>query len=404
MEKASRKEGMDSHDPVRQTVRIVTFSNRSSNDRKLLKRFVGFHWDHYRDDALHIPLLDYEYLGFKAIGIKGFFEPGNLFFRHADMRWLLAFKGDEIVGRCTAFVNHNHNRHWNDKVGFFGQFESTDDIEVAKALWDSTERWLGEQGMDTMRGPQDLPVNEATPGFMTDGFDSRPVIYYAYTKPYYPRLAGEAGFEPIKRVFSWEVPVMNPMEEKLERVARKVVERYGITIESWDQRSLEERINEMFGIYNEEWSDNYGFVPFEYDEFASIIKDMMLIFDKKLFVFLYIEDEPVAFFGGIPNILERLKPIPWCRRCELLRAAKMLLTRRQIKGFRVGYLGVKKKYRRLGLDGVMLWKQKCYTQAAGYEYGDMGWVLEDNVMAIRLIEMMGSRLSKTYTIFQKAIG
>jgi hypothetical protein len=50
----------------------------------------------------------------------------------------------------------------------------------------------------------------------------------------------------------------------------------------------------------------------------------------------------------------------------------------------------------------MLWKQKLYSQKK-YEYCDMGWVLEDNVMVIRIIEMMGSVPSKTYTIFEKPI-
>ncbi|HPR18305.1 MAG TPA: N-acetyltransferase, partial [Candidatus Cloacimonadota bacterium] len=67
------------------------------------------------------------------------------------------------------------------------------------------------------------------------------------------------------------------------------------------------------------------------------------------------------------------------------------------------YLGIKPEYRRLGLDGIMLWKQKIYSSTR-YHYCDMGWVLENNKMTIRLIEMMGSTESKTYTIFEKKIG
>jgi len=58
----------------------------------------------------------------------------------------------------------------------------------------------------------------------------------------------------------------------------------------------------------------------------------------------------------------------------------------------------------MGLDGVMLYKQKLYSMKKGYEYCDMGWVLEDNVLVISLVEMMGSTPSKTYTIFEKDIG
>jgi hypothetical protein len=384
-------------------VEILAFSNSTREDRRLLKRFVDFHWEHYRDDAQYIPLLDYEYLGLKLLGIQGFFEPHNLFFRHADMRFFLAVRDGKTVGRCNAFVNHRHNERWRDRVGFFGQFECVDDQEVAEALLSAAAAWLQQQGMNAMRGPQNLPVNEATPGLLTAGFASRPVMYYHYNKPYYERLLTAAGFVPIKRVKSWEVEVMRPMEEKLVRVAEKVIRRYGVTVETWDQRPLAVRKQEMLDIYNAAWHDNFGFVPFTEEEFNKIIDDMQLIMDKGLFIFLYVRGEPAAFFGGVPNIAERMRPLRWCRRCELLRAARMLLTKGKTTGFRLGYLGVKPKFRRLGLDGVMLWQQKLYAQEKGYQYCDMGWVLEDNVMVIRLVEMMGATPSKTYTIFERPI-
>ena len=48
----------------------------------------------------------------------------------------------------------------------------------------------------------------------------------------------------------------------------------------------------------------------------------------------------------------------------------MLLGKGRIRGFRLGYMGVKRRFRRLGLDEVMLWQQKLYSQAKGYEYCD----------------------------------
>jgi hypothetical protein len=385
------------------TIEIISFSNQTKQDKKLLKQFVDFHWTHYKADPNYVPLLDYEYLGFKLIGMVGFFEARNLFFKHADMQFFLAQKDGKVVGRCNAFVNHAHNEQWQDKVGFFGQFEALENQEVADALTDAAAAWLKSKGMDTMRGPQNLPVNEATPGCLTKGFDSRPVMYYHYNKPYYANLLSATGLEPVKRVYSWEVPVQNPMEEKLARVAQKVIDRFELTIEAWGDRPLKVRKQEMFEIYNDAWNDNWGFVPFTREEFYHIVDEMMLVMDKKLFLFVYVKGEPAAFFGGVLNITDKMKPLSWCRRCELLRAGKMLLTKNKIKGFRVGYLGVKKKFRRLGLDGVMIWKQKQYTQKAKFEYSDMGWVLEDNKPTIRLVELMGSELSKEYTVFEKKI-
>ncbi len=384
-------------------IQIISFSNQTKRDKQQLKQFVDFHWRHYKNDPQFVPLLNYEYLGFRLIGMVGFFEARNLFFKHAEMRFFLAKQNGEIVGRCNAFVNHAHNKHWQDKVGFFGQFEALDDPDITKALTDAAAEWLASKGMQVMRGPQNLPVNEATPGCLTKGFDSRPVMYYHYNKPYYHQLLRTIGFEPVKRVYSWEVPVQNPMEEKLVRVAQKVIDRFDLTIEAWGDRPLKVRKQEMFEIYNDAWNDNWGFVPFTREEFYHIVDEMMLVMDKKLFLFVYVKGEPAAFFGGVLNITDKMRPLSWCPRCDFLRAAKMLLTKNTIKGFRVGYLGVKKKFRRLGLDGVMIWKQKQYTQNAKFEYSDMGWVLEDNKPTIRLIELMGSDVSKEYTIFEKKI-
>ena len=384
-------------------LKIISFDNQTTQDKKYLKQFVDFHWQHYKNDPNYVPLLDYEYLGFKLLGMTGFFEANNLFFKHADIRFFLALQGDKIVGRCNAFTNENHNNHWNDKVGFFGQFEAIDDQQVTDALLTEASEWVKSKGMDTLRGPQSFPINEATPGLLTEGFESRPVMYYHYNKSYYEQLLKNWGLEPVKKVLSWEGPVTQPSVEKLDRISEKVIDRFKVKIETWDDRPFKVRRREMFEIYNDAWSDNFSFVPFTEEEFFSIVDDMMLIMDKKLFLFLYINGEAAAFFGGVPNVTERMVPINGIRRWELIRAAKMLLTKNKVKGFRLGYLGVKKKFRKMGLDGVMLWKQKIYAQEAGYQYCDMGWVLEDNVLTKRLIGLVQAKISKVYTIFQKPV-
>jgi hypothetical protein len=54
------------------SLEIISFSNQTREDKKRLKQFVDFHWNLYRNDDRYVPLLDYEYLGFKLIGIKSF--------------------------------------------------------------------------------------------------------------------------------------------------------------------------------------------------------------------------------------------------------------------------------------------------------------------------------------------
>ena len=385
------------------TPRLQQFDHSHLQMRQLLREFVDFHWRHYGADRQYIPQLDPEYLGSRLLGITGYFERRHHFFANGEMTWLLARAGGEVVGRCTAFINRLHNQRWHDRTGFVGFFESVESEEVASMLLEAAAVWLQERGMNTMRGPQNLPTNESTPGLLTAGFDSRPVIYYHYCKPYYQRLFEGAGMQPAKRVRSWEVPVMTPVEEKLVRVSELVRKRRRVTIEAWTERSVDERKSGMLDVYNDAWDDNYGFVPFSAEEFSGIVDDMLLVMDKKSFSFAYVNGELAAFFGAIPNIVEKMRPVRWLPRWELLRAARMFLRKGSVRGTRLGYLGVKKRFRNLGLEGVLLLEQKRYHQEHGYDYTDIGWVLEDNLPVLSLVEMMNGAESKTYTIYERVL-
>ena len=131
-----------------------------------------------------------------------------------------------------------------------------------------------------------------------------------------------------------------------------------------------------------------------------MIDDEQLIVDRGQFSIAYCRGEPAAFFGAVPNILDRLRPSRLFPRFELWRAARMLLTKGSITGMRFGYLGVKKQFRNRGLEGLLLWRQKIYTQQHGYEYCDVGYVLEDNAPVLTMLDMMNAVPSKTYTILE----
>ena len=383
---------------------IISFGNHTPADRAYLKCFVAFHWTHYHEEPRYVPLLDYEYLGSRLLGVTGFFEPRNPFFAHGDARFFLAMRDGEVVGRCNAFVNAHHNAHAKDRTGFFGNFECVSDVAVARALWDAAETWLRGQGMDRIRGPQNFPINEATPGFLVDGFDSRPVVYYHFNKPYYQDLAHECGYTPVMHFLSWECGVQRArLAPDLEASCKKIVARSDISVEHWSDRPFRVRCAEMFDVYNDAWHDNWGFVPFTCSEFFKIIEDMRLVMDSRLFLFVYVHGELAAFFGGVPNLFELLATAAASRGAEWRRALRLLLKRSNIRGFRLGYLGVKKRFRRLGLDAVALWQQQQTAKAAGYEYCDLGWVLETNHRVIRMAERFGAVPSKRYAIFDKAL-
>ena len=144
-------------------------------------------------------------------------------------------------------------------------------------------------------------------------------------------------------------------------------------------------------------------MPFTQQEFFAIVNDMRIVMDPRLFLFLYVEGELAAFFGGIPNLFEKLATGGAPRGVELRRAARLLLGKSSIRGFRLGYFGVKPRFRKLGLDAVALWRQQQVAKALGYEYCDLGWVLESNQLVIRMSARFGAVPSKRYALFEKTL-
>ena len=50
------------------------------------------------------------------------------------MQCFLARRDGQVCGRVAAIVDRNYNEFHKEDAGFFGFFESTDDVEVARAV------------------------------------------------------------------------------------------------------------------------------------------------------------------------------------------------------------------------------------------------------------------------------
>jgi hypothetical protein len=230
------------------------------------------------------------------------------------------------------------------------------------------------------------------------------VVYYHYNPSYYADLVTGLGFKPVMNYMSFEVPfASNSVQDALTGISKRIVEKNGVTFEKWRERKLDIRKEEMFSIYNEAWANNFGFVPFSREELYKIIDDMQLVMDKDLFVFAYVHGQLAGFFGAVPNIFESIAVDRNRHGFEMLRAIKLLVSKSKIKGVRSGYLGVKKAYRKMGLEAPMILETTLMSIKKGYEYSDMGWILENNAVMLKTIERVGAKLSKRYTLYEKMI-
>src|SRR5262249_55782186 len=106
-------------------------------NRRDLRRFLTLPWRIYQGNSVWVPPL--------LIDLKKLLNPPrHPFHRHADVQYFLAQRGDEVVGRIAAIVNHQYVQFQEEATGFFGFFESLNDQQVAAALLTATEQWVAE--------------------------------------------------------------------------------------------------------------------------------------------------------------------------------------------------------------------------------------------------------------------
>jgi len=363
---------------------------RPVRSRRELRAFIRLPWRLYADAPCWVaPLLLQE---------KARFNPRkNPYFDHADVQLFLAWRSGQPVGRIAAHVNHEHNRYWQDSVGFFGFFESVEDYAVAEALFKSAAAWLRERGRTAMRGPMNFSTNEEV-GFLAEGFDLPPAIMMPYTQEFYLAYAEQVGLRKVKGLLMWHIDVEIADLSRYEPLAERIRERVGFTLRNIDPRHYAAELDRIKRVYNDAWSRNWGFVPMTDREFEHFAREIKPLVQPACAQIAEKDGEPIGFCLSLPDINRILARMNG--RLFPTGLFKLMCGLRKLTALRTITLGTRTAYRNRGIESVFLVEIVRRTVAAGYRTSEMGWTLEDNALINKPLEQMGGRLLKRYRIVE----
>ena len=80
---------------------------------------------------------------------------------------------------------------------------------------------------------------------------------------------------------------------------------------------------------------------------------------------------------------------------------KLLFQKKSINRNRILILGVRPKFRNLGLGPLMYLKLTLASRELGLKRTEMSWILEDNLDMIKPMKKIGAEIYKTYRMFEK---
>lgn len=368
------------------TVSVVPVQSKADQ-----KAFIQFAFDHYAGDPYWVPPLRGE--------IKGLLNyRKHAFYDKSEIQTFLAYRDNEIVGRIAAIIDGFHNEHHKEERGMFGFFESIDDDEVAKALFDAAKAWFAERNITQLRGPAN-PSQNYEWGMLVDGFDEMPTFMMTYNKPFYGRLVELNGFVKSQDMFAYigRMEQLDNLDPKMLRIVNEATKRFNIKVRPVNKKSFAKDIESFLYIYNRAVEGQWGFTPLSPGELQETAGGLKQLIVPEMTTMAEVDGKVVGAVFGLLDYNPLIKKIDG--KLFPFGIFRLLWNRRKLKRVRLLSTNVLPEYQRWGLGVVLMARLVPECKAWGLETGEFSWVLESNKLSRGTLERGGAEKTKTYRIY-----
>lgn len=367
-----------------------------------IARFLDLPYDIYRGQPAWRPPL--------RIERKEQLDPQkNPAARDLDRQLFLAIKDGEDMGRIAAFTNPAHDARHDTETAFFGYLDAIDDADVLSRLMEAVESWAVGKGRSRMVGPAQWGVNEEV-GLLLEGFEDPNVVLMSYGRPYYAPAVEAAGFSKATDMYAFQADLNAgyPRPKMTRMMVDYAKKSDAVTWRTLNPKDFQGEVTRAMGIFNDAWSDNWGFLPFPEDAIHHLAKEMKPLIAPERFLIGTIDGELAAFLCMLPDLNElasgfdgKLLPFNWAKLVYRLKT-------NSAKQARIPLMGLKKKFHntRKGLSLIAALCEDSFEAArqAGFTHCELSWILEDNEGMIAICKQASAVPYKTYRMYEKRIG
>jgi hypothetical protein len=328
----------------------------------------------------------------------------NKLFRNGDARrWLLKDSRGATVGRIAAFYNTATARVNDQPTGGIGFFDCINDKATAAMLFDASREWLSEMGMEAMDGPVNFGERDNFWGCLVDGFHE-PLYNMPYNFPYYKELYEAYGFRNYFNQYTYhrtfEPGGLDPVvEEKANRIFNNPDYRF----ETIDPRQTEKYAEAFMVIFNKAWARFPGVKKLSKAHAMVLLKRMKPVMDKRLVLFGFHKNDPVAFFIMMPDLNQLIGTFNG--KLNLINKLRMIYGLRVKKSCNrvIGRIfGVVPEHQGKGLEGGLIKAFEKIVIKKSFHYTDleMNWIGDFNPSMMKVCEQIGAKIRKTHITYR----
>jgi hypothetical protein len=229
-----------------------------TENKAQVKQFVKFYYDLYKGCPQWVPPLYMD--AYLPLNRKK-----HPFFEHSEADFFLAVRDGKVVGRICVGENKLFNEYHRTRKAQFYFFDTIDDLEVARTLFEAAFDWARQRGLDTMVGPKGLSPFDGY-GLLQMGFEHRQMMtMMTYNYPYYPKLVEALGFEKEVDFVCCYLPAdAFRIPERVERIAERVLQRGNLWVKNFtSKKELVSKWAHRIGrAYNKSFINNWEYYPF----------------------------------------------------------------------------------------------------------------------------------------------
>ena len=361
-----------------------------------MKTFARFGNRLYKGNKFYVPSMPFD-------DLNTFDKDKNGAFEFSEAEFYLAYKGDEVVGRVAAIINHKANEAWKVKQVRFGWIDFIDDMEVSTALLAAVEAFGKAHGMDQIVGP--LGFTDFDPeGMLVEGFDRISTMALIYNYPYYPEHMKKHGYYKETGWVEYRITLPDSVPERHRKIAQAVKERYSLSVvkKTRSQIKKERYGQKVFKLINETYCVLYGYSLLSEKQIDQYVDVYLSLIDTKMLTF--IEDKNGDLIGAglsIPALSKALQksngeifPFGWW---HLLKA--MFLKKPDT--LELLLIGVRPDYQNKGVNSLLMVDLLDTYREMGFKYAETNANLETNVKVQAMWEPFENELHKRRWVFGK---
>lgn len=335
----------------------------------------------YKDDPKYLCIFSelirdiynkYPYLAQTKIRDNAF-NKDNPFLQFGSWENFLLLEQGKPVAHISAILDNR----LPDDVGLVGYFESVNEPELAKKIFDVASNFLAKHQKRIIRGPVNLTT---WCGFRVSHPDGNPPFFLEpFTPDYYRTLFEGYGFKIAQSNISTIQDVKESGFDKFEDAFINLKEK-GFDFEAIDSRNFLSMLEEIYNLALVTFDNTWTFVKTTLPEFIYYFKNLSGLIDKH---FLYIvrnqNQKNVAFFWGMPDFYSKTE--------------KRIILKN---------MGVLPEYQGLGIGRALFYIVFHRARQEGISKFIFSTMREDN-LKIKELTAKAQNIYRKYTVYESSL-